>query len=218
MTDACLNCERLKVLRKAVDELLVGRDGAANAVLACVATLLREHDLAVPSIFACAGAMTLARTNARLERTSAAVLVLSRLIRSATAPVPNRKLREALRDLEMSRTEQRQLSNRLLVSKRQVGRLVKRHTSLTLRQWRWALRIRPSLPVLLGTREHVAQVAYGCGYARPSQFDRDFRYIFGLSPRQLRRLLGDSSGIADRALQGAALDTPVPASESGDAG
>jgi len=67
-----------------------------------------------------------------------------------------------------------------------VGRLVLQCTGLTFRQWRWGVLLRPALRPLLQTNEQIAQIAYQVGYADPTRFDRDFRRVFGMTPRALR--------------------------------
>lgn len=43
---------------------------------------------------------------------------------------------------------------------------------------------------LCGGNEHVTQIAYVLGYEHASQFTRDFKKTFGVTPRRLRRKVG----------------------------
>ena len=38
------------------------------------------------------------------------------------------------------------------------------------------------------TNEPITQIAYDCGFGSQSTFNRVFKELFGMSPRQLRRL------------------------------
>jgi AraC-like DNA-binding protein len=51
-----------------------------------------------------------------------------------------------------------------------------------------ALRLRYSVTLVAFGTEQFAQIAYLSGYEFPSQFGRDFKAVFGVSPKQLRRL------------------------------
>ena len=73
------------------------------------------------------------------------------------------------------------------------GRLLKLHTGFGFREWRRALRLRPALPAVGFTNEHIRQIAFRFGYEHASQFDRDFYQTLGLTPRQYRRLLSMGS-------------------------
>jgi AraC-like DNA-binding protein len=61
-------------------------------------------------------------------------------------------------------------------------------TDLTFRQWRWAILMRAAVRQLATSDDHVRQIAFAIGYEHPSQFDRDFSRVFGMSPLQFRKL------------------------------
>jgi transcriptional regulator GlxA family with amidase domain len=41
------------------------------------------------------------------------------------------------------------------------------------------------------TNTSIKNIMTAVGYARPDQFARDFRQLFGVSPREIRRLAGE---------------------------
>jgi len=51
-----------------------------------------------------------------------------------------------------------------------------------------ALRAQRARALLIATREPVTQIAYECGFGSQTTFNRVFRELFGMSPRQLRSL------------------------------
>jgi AraC-like DNA-binding protein len=73
-----------------------------------------------------------------------------------------------------------------------LGRLIKQETGFKFTAWRSAFLLRPSLRPLVDTGEDVKQI--GCrllGFNHLSQFDREFRRLFGLTPTEFRRALQD---------------------------
>jgi len=69
-----------------------------------------------------------------------------------------------------------------------MSKLLKAETSLTFRQWRWAIVLRHAARQLATSDEHVRQISFSLGYEHPSQLDRDFSRLFGMSPVEFRRL------------------------------
>jgi DNA-binding response OmpR family regulator/AraC-like DNA-binding protein len=69
-----------------------------------------------------------------------------------------------------------------------LGRLVKRKTGVGFREWRRACRVRRAIRELVTKPEQVAQIAYHVGLKHGSELDRDFHEMFGLTPREFRRL------------------------------
>lgn len=51
-----------------------------------------------------------------------------------------------------------------------------------------ALRAQRARTFLVTTNEPITQIAYDCGFGSQSTFNRVFKELFGMSPRQLRRL------------------------------
>lgn len=68
----------------------------------------------------------------------------------------------------------------------EIGELLDRHTGAGYREWRRLLRLRGAIQELAETSEQVSQIAFAIGYESLSQFDRDFRAAFGLTPGQFR--------------------------------
>jgi AraC-like DNA-binding protein len=66
---------------------------------------------------------------------------------------------------------------------------VRRHTGVTTRDLLWAANLGGPTMALLHSHDHVRQIAYRYGYGHHSQFDREFRRMFGVSPRVFRRAL-----------------------------
>jgi AraC-like DNA-binding protein len=69
-----------------------------------------------------------------------------------------------------------------------VPRLLAR-IGVNFRECRSAARLRPATCALAVADEYVSQVAYATGYSDHTQFDREFKRAFGLSPRGFRQLL-----------------------------
>jgi two-component system, LuxR family, response regulator FixJ len=79
------------------------------------------------------------------------------------------------------------IARELGVDPAHLGRLLKNHTQLGFREWRKGLALRLAVTQLITTEVQIAQIAYRAGFEYPSQFDRDFRGVFGMSPREFRQ-------------------------------
>ena len=85
------------------------------------------------------------------------------------------------------RVTEEEVAKHLAVDRAHLGRLIRTETGLAFREWRTGLLMRASVQLLLGSDERIKQVAcHFLGYEHASQFDREFRQWFGLSPRELR--------------------------------
>lgn len=72
---------------------------------------------------------------------------------------------------------------------------IRRHLGWKLRRLRLASIMRMAAIELAFTNEQVAQIAYRLNYDHHSVFDREFREVFGVSPRAFRqRVRSDSDG------------------------
>lgn len=87
------------------------------------------------------------------------------------------------------RLTERILARELHTDRSELGRRIRLDTGLTYRQWRRGLAVQPVLRELITTNEQVAQIAFHCGYEHPSQLDREFRMLMGVSPSEFRRRL-----------------------------
>jgi AraC-like DNA-binding protein len=85
-------------------------------------------------------------------------------------------------------TEQR-LADDLHVTRAHLGRLLRSNTGIGFRKWRTMLAMKVAVRRLNESDKYIAQIAYDLGFDHPSQFDREFRYVFGVSPRTLRGFL-----------------------------
>jgi len=101
------------------------------------------------------------------------------------------KVRAAIARLELAAHQQEhlseaQLATELAVDSSHLAHLLRSHTGFTFREWRWAVVVRHAARQLVLTDEHIAQISYQLGYEHPSQLDRDFDYVFGITPGQFR--------------------------------
>jgi AraC-like DNA-binding protein len=66
-------------------------------------------------------------------------------------------------------------------------RLFRRHTKLTVGDYVAELRVGQACALLVNTRQPIAHIADEVGYANLANFNRQFRALKGLSPREFRR-------------------------------
>jgi YesN/AraC family two-component response regulator len=79
-----------------------------------------------------------------------------------------------------------QIAVRLSMSRSDVHDILKANTGADFCEIRRTLRVRSAVRELACSLEQIAQIAYRLGYEHPSQFDRDFTHILGLTPRRWR--------------------------------
>jgi AraC-like DNA-binding protein len=77
----------------------------------------------------------------------------------------------------------------LAVDAAHLGRLLHAQTGLRFREWRRAYRMKRAAHLLTRDDEQVAQIAFAVGFNDNSQFGREFRELFGFTPRAFRSLL-----------------------------
>jgi CheY-like chemotaxis protein len=76
-----------------------------------------------------------------------------------------------------------------------LGRLIEAETGFNVWSWRTGTLLRASVRHVIETDEQVKHIAYRvAGYKHESQFDRDFREMFGLAPTELRRFWRTNGG------------------------
>ena len=80
-------------------------------------------------------------------------------------------------------------AERLAVSERNLSRIIRNETGLTLGQWRLHIRMTDALSSLCNGGS-VDAAACRCGYASTSSFIRAFRALFGRTPGQYAQQLG----------------------------
>jgi len=74
------------------------------------------------------------------------------------------------------------------ISRRQLERLFKKYLHCVPRRYYLDLRLKKARQLLLQTSESVSEIAIACGFVSSSHFSKSYREIFGLSPREERRL------------------------------
>jgi DNA-binding response OmpR family regulator len=119
------------------------------------------------------------------ETTALGVDLLGRMVRAFSA--------RTLPSLE-------RLAQEVSIPADQVNRTLKAVTSSDFRDCRRMLRVRPAVPEIAWSHEHIGQIAYHHGYEWPGQLDRDFNATLLLRPTAFRRLFfnGLTQGGVDR--------------------
>ena len=74
------------------------------------------------------------------------------------------------------------------ISRRQLERLFRKYLHCVPRRYYLDLRLKKARQLLLQTSESVSEIAIACGFVSSSHFSKSYREIFGLSPRDERRL------------------------------
>jgi AraC-like DNA-binding protein len=96
------------------------------------------------------------------------------------------RVRKLTRHLSQHPADQRSAADLSAIagsSARNLERLFRRDTGLTLREWRTRARLLHALEKL-NAGEHSAAIAYSLGYRSPSAFIAAFKQRFGLSPQR----------------------------------
>lgn len=73
------------------------------------------------------------------------------------------------------------------LSERRLWAVFRRETGATLRECIQRKRMEKAADLLCSTALIVKQVTFAVGYSAPSNFDRDFRRCYGMSPKEYRR-------------------------------
>lgn len=182
---------RLEAIARGAADRSVSRQNA-------VAVLMLAVENAAFSTFrflASAGALRYALT--AVETFDLAALIAQ--VRHATARAGARaasvhiKTRTAIAMLDAAmrsgvRPPEHALASELGVDPAHLGRLIRSQTGLGFRHWRRAFAIRRVVRELADPDAQIAQIAFRTGYEHPSQLDREFRGMFGITPREYRRL------------------------------
>lgn len=174
---------------------MVAEGAGLDQLLRLLIRTLGDADLDVPSFVACAEALRIVLAAPETAPSEIAVRLREVLTRpTAPSSVEHAKVRQAIATLEAAirnhvRVTESDLARELGIDPAHLGRLVRAQTGVDFRQWRSALGMRIAIRALADDDVQVAQVAFSVGYEHPSQFDREFRRLFGISPRAFRRLL-----------------------------
>lgn len=167
-----------------------------DSLEAALARALADPALPIPVFLACAAALrsTMASDRAAspvVRAREAEKLILTTLSRSESR---NEHVIRVFEMLQSAATQHARLTLETIaatdrINPAHLGRLVKSETGFEFTDWRIAFLLRPSLKPLLESSENVKQIARArLSYTHESQFDRDFRCFFGLTPTQFRQL------------------------------
>jgi len=82
-----------------------------------------------------------------------------------------------------------ELANYVSISRRQLERLFRSYLHCTPTQYYLRLRLRNARLLLLQTEKSIVEISLACGFASAPHFSKCYRDMFGLPPRDERRLL-----------------------------
>jgi CheY-like chemotaxis protein len=161
-----------------------------------VPTVIRR-DLTIPEFLVCAAAIRRVAAARQGGSSSELLDVVSEALRTVEGPRVERyhpKVEEALGRLAafdgkavfLSAAE---LGWALGIDGEHLARLVHAQTGVTLKDWRRGFRMKRGAECLNASDEHVRQVAFTLGWRHAGEFTRECRCTFGLSPRELRRVI-----------------------------
>lgn len=86
------------------------------------------------------------------------------------------------------RPTEEEIARDLNVDPAHLGRLIHSETGLRFREWRLGFVMKTSVHFLISGDDRIKQIACGfLGFAQETQFNREFRELFGLSPGDFRR-------------------------------
>jgi len=172
---------------------------ARHALVASLAQALTDPSLSVRLFLACADGLKRAVQGGRVEsRGEIADRLRENLACADCAPEPaDPRVVKALAMLQTSvrrgtRCLEVAVARELNVDRAHLGRVILRDTGLGFRDWRRAFAMRAAADKLSNPEVRVSEIAAHLGYKHLSQFDREFRGVFGTSPHAFRRLLPPS--------------------------
>ena len=82
-----------------------------------------------------------------------------------------------------------ELASYVNISRRQLERLFRSYLQCTPTQYYLGLRLRNARRLLLQTEKSIVEISLACGFASAPHFSKCYRDMFGLPPRDERRLL-----------------------------
>jgi len=159
-------------------------------VTSLVCTALMAPELSPPALWTCARPLREAMLGEQVHITGFSEGI-ERIKNEPNWHPRHPKVDKAIRRLcaERRRRCERYLAREVGLSPSHLGRLLRWETGRSFREWRQAVVILAGIRRLCESDEQIAQIAYGLGYEHPTQFGREFREMFGTSPRELRRML-----------------------------
>lgn len=87
------------------------------------------------------------------------------------------------------RLHELEIARELCVDPAHLGRLLRRHTGWTFRQWRFGICLRAACRGLAKSGAQIKAIARDCGFASSEQLAKTFRKTMGLTPTECRRML-----------------------------
>jgi AraC family carnitine catabolism transcriptional activator len=91
-----------------------------------------------------------------------------------------------------------QLSQRLGFSSRQIERIFARNGFESPNKYYQKLRLNRARELIEQTKMPIAEIALACGYENQSHFGKNYKKIFGISPKAVRDLTRSQFAISDR--------------------
>ncbi len=82
-----------------------------------------------------------------------------------------------------------ELANCVSISRRQLERLFRAYLDCTPTHYYLSLRLRNARRLLLETEKSIVEISLACGFTSAPHFSKCYRDMFGLPPRDERRLL-----------------------------
>ena len=182
------------------------RDGSAArgaqegaTVVAALMRGLSQPDLSVPIFLALARVLRLALTrHMQMPASALAAFVRDEVVREAAIvrahSTHDSRVTEALSLVESQinahhRSNEHDLAGALNISAGHLGRRIHAVTGLTFREWRSGFAMKAALQLLLATREQTKQIGrVYLDFGHESQFNREFRSLFGVPPGKFRHL------------------------------
>ena len=191
-----------RLARRAVDPAawLSGTTETTNrqTLTAALMRALLDPALPMPAFLACAAALKIVTEADAAESPFSLAdyaqnLILEALGRSKPT---HAGVVDALATLESAARDHRRLKGREIakleaVSQGHLSALVHDETGFYFTEWRSAYLLRPSLALLAESKEQVKQIACRLlGFSQESQFSREFKALFGVSPTEFRERCG----------------------------
>jgi AraC-like DNA-binding protein len=185
---ACGRRPRAKAVRSE-DVFRQSRD----RIIALLVAIIGQVGLSIESFLHCVAALRCALTapsQAPFTEVSLAVRKLTECSSDSQFYPRHESVVAALQLLERApfRWSEGELARKVGVSRAHFGRLVHADTGLHYRELRRAVVLRAAVSQILTTDEQIAQISNLLGFSHPAQLDREFRQLFGCSPRELRNI------------------------------
>ncbi len=177
-------------------DILFTRRDPASVVVGVLLHSLRNPALNVRGFLGCiAGFRKVASTAMPSSLRELAEEVRDAVLRAAGQLPPfDATVVRSLADIEEAvtnghRPTEEEIAKDCNIDPAHLGRLLRTKTGLSFREWRRAFVLKAAVHYLADGDEQVKQIACRrLGFEHESQFDREFRDIFGVTPTEFRRL------------------------------